>query len=122
MPIRLFDLQNDRRTVEIPMAGGVLHVTYRPNAINHRLAAAETTLRAEGDLYRLLSTSLLAAVVDWDLLGEDDQPLPVTQDVLDDLGVGVLQIINHAIARDLLPNLLTAVTSDAGSGTAGDRG
>ena len=91
MPVKVSDLVKNERTVSLDFDGDTLNIRYRPNSltvgIERRLAAAEG---GEETIDAGLE-ALLALIVEWDLLGEDGKPLPVTKEQMEALPGVVLQ-------------------------------
>lgn len=122
MPISLSALTADRRTVTIPFGDDVLTVVYRPSAINAIQEARELEDREKGQVLRSQARSLAEVIASWDVVDEEGQPLPVSEDVLAALGIDVASKINRAILDDLLPNRQTPTSSPNGSTPAASSG
>ncbi len=115
MPISISALTANRRTVNIDFSGETLKVTYRPSAINAAQEERELADRETGHHVMSIIRTLIENIVSWDLLGEDGQPLPLTEDALKPLGIDVLQTISNSIVRDALPNRTTQPSSNGSS-------
>jgi hypothetical protein len=138
MGIRIGHLVNNTRRCEIPLGeAGVLNVTYRPSAFNAAQEQVERDLRDQGAVLRSMAESLVAAVISWDLLDDDGEPVPLTHEVevevegedgevcvetrvephpvVMSLGFDNLVAISNGILEDLLPNVGRSGASAAGS-------
>ncbi len=92
MAIRLADLQKETRAIEVEISGERLTVEYRVNVVTPAFLNSNPGLVEQ----------LEAALVNWDLLGEkDDQPLPITKEVLQMIPVTVLSRILEEITDDI---------------------
>lgn len=120
MPIRVSALTADRATVSLPVGDDVLHVTYRPSAVNAQVE--ETMAGASARPIGAMADLLAALIVSWDVVDEAGTPVEPSRAFLGTLGVAVLRRLVEAIGADLVPNRWTAVTSDDGSVTAGPQG
>ena len=116
MPVSIFDLRRGLCDVDVPIGKEVVHVTYRPGVITPGFT----------DRYWFAPAVWLAQAVEkWDVLGEDDQPLPLrARDAqgretnepskpLTELPNDFLMLVQRAINRDLLPGKRFGATSDA---------
>lgn len=112
MPLKLTDLQKDRRTITFAIPIGTnettgeevteeLTVTYRPSAY---------TGKTEKELNELLKGEWKSAmglefvhrlVVRWDLEGEDDQPYPTSIDALSELPSTFIGEVITSVANDM---------------------
>lgn len=112
MPIVAAKLQESTRPVEVPFNGETLTVVYRLGQINADFFRWYIAHAAEdGSLHE----TILRLVANWDLLGDDDQPLPVTAEVVAPLPSVFLRVIKDAIFEDAQPGKLRASISSAGS-------
>lgn len=115
MPISISALTANRRTLDIDFSGETLRVTYRPAAINAAQEARELEDKADGKHVLSVIRTITETVVSWDLMGDDGQPLPLTEDALMPLGIDILSTITTALVRDALPNRTTAPSSNGTS-------
>jgi hypothetical protein len=115
VPISISALAANRRTVNIDFSGETLRVTYKPSAINASQEERELADKETGHHVLSIIRTLTETIVSWDLLGEDGQPLPLTEDALKPLGIDILSQISRAIVRDALPNRTTQPSSNGTS-------
>lgn len=130
MPLKLADLGKTTREATFTYEGSTVHIKYRPSALTARvqmssaslvtlgrefvgsdddpdeikrerlISAAESVLEALGDYTEVLSKM----VADWDVLGEDGKPIPVTPSVIRDLPLDFVYEMFGAIMRANSPN------------------
>lgn len=120
MPVRVSNLVRDRRTIQVPVGDEALTITYRPGGIT---PATEGRLREYSDDQRggaALVALLADCLVEWDLLDDEGQPLPLDTKTLSQLPVIFLGHLAQAITEDMRPNLPSAGNSGAGSLPRGD--
>lgn len=113
MPVRMNHLRDDRKTFQMPVGDETLTITYRPNAITTALEDAIHDLAKDQRGGAGLAKMLSEAVVSWDLLGDDDQPVPLTEAGLRPLPIAFLSQVATAIGMDLRPNAAKDGTSAA---------
>ena len=121
MPIKLADLTKRTKTVSVRFEGAddALSVTYRPRLLTPALQATFQEAAREGRHSEMLVDSMVALVTDWDLLGDDGKPIPLTSEALLGVPIEVLALVTEALGRDLVPDPLPNGGSDAGSSLAG---
>lgn len=118
MPIRLSALTADRRHITIPFGDDTMALSYRPSAVNAVQEARELEERAAGRHLMAQARSLAEIIISWDVLDDDGQALPVSAEVVAQLGLDVVSKITRAILGDLLPNQTTVAESRNGSSAA----
>ncbi len=114
MPVSITHLVRDRRTVTVPVGDESLTVTYRPSGFTPE---TEARLRQYADDQRggaALVALLADCLVDWDLLAEDGEPVPISIKTLNSLPTLFLSQVVQAISEDMRPNLTSAGASGAG--------
>ena len=99
MPIKLSDLQNDKRSITADYAGDECKFTYRPGALT---PAVESAIR-EAENNDVLVDTLCSMIVAWAVEGEDGDPLPITPDVLQALPSAFLGALLQACREDMIP-------------------
>lgn len=119
MPVRLSALTADRRTIKVPFGEDTLTLTYKPSAINAVQEARELEDREKGLHLMAQARSLAEIIVSWDLQDDDGAAVPVSAEVLSQLGLDVTSALTRAILDDLLPNRTTAPASRNGSAAPG---
>lgn len=91
MAIKLSDLQKKTRKIDIKFQDGDLEIEYRLNVIT------PTFLRSKMEL----SEQLNQALVRWDLLDDNGEPIPVSAEVLDNLPTQLQFELIRAITEDM---------------------
>jgi len=110
MPLRLGDLYARDVPLTIDVDGEQLNVTYRPSVITGEfIQQFERGTFAEG--YDLLARAL----VSWDLLGDDNEPLPITEETLAKLPLDAVVLLYRAMIRGARPDPQRAASSNTGS-------
>ena len=97
MSIKLSDILNDERKITIPYKGEKINITYKPSAFceaNRKKVGEYTFL----DSY--LCFMLNEAIIEWDILDDDGNPVPVTSDIFDVLGDGSIIYIYDTLRAD----------------------
>lgn len=118
MPIKLSALTADRRTVTVPFGDESLTLVYHPSAINAVQEARELEDREKGQHLLAQARSLAEIIASWDLQDDEGKRVPVSEEVLAQLGLDVTGALTRAILDDLLPNRTTAPASRNGSRAA----
>jgi hypothetical protein len=102
MPVRLSELVNDSKTVSVAVGDHVVNIAYRPNAITMpallRLDTMSTATAAEQ--VEIMADMLANFIARWDILGDDNQPIPVTTVTLKALPYRLIMLIMDAIRND----------------------
>ena len=102
MPIKLTDNQALTRAT-LTFSGGTLEIAYR-ELTGEDAAQIEALATGQSlspfDEFRYMVRFIEKHLVEWDLLGDDDQPLPINQDVLMRLPVRWLRDIFQTIIGD----------------------
>ena len=105
MPIKLSELAAKVRHLTIDLGeGDKLTVSYKPNALT--LADEQQLVDAQGtpEATALIAERLCRLLVLWDVVGEDDTPLPITPETMATLPGAVLASVLTAIREDQSPN------------------
>ena len=106
MPVKLVDLKRDQRTIEIQIYLGdeeeeTLTVTYRPSEYSSK-AEAELNESLAGDLKSRMGTEFVRRLVlSWDLIGEDGEPYPITDEGLAELPSTFIGDVVGGVAKDM---------------------
>ena len=125
MTIKLSDIISEKRWVTVDVSGFDVRVAYTPNTI---------TLRRSEELSHLLDSidsnpdirigeetarMFCDLVSEWDILGDDDRPFPITVEALQDFPANILQRILEGVQADVAGHeeskKASSVTSDVGS-------
>jgi hypothetical protein len=91
MTIKLSDIQNKTRTIEVAFQGGTLEIDYRLNVITPAF------LRSNLPLHEQLGQT----ITHWGLTDDDGKELPVSAEVLDALSVQFQSEVMKAITADM---------------------
>jgi len=114
MPVRIGKLSANTATVAVEIDGETLNVVYRPSGLTpeteDRLQEMVKEQRGGASLIVLLREIL----VSWDLLDDNDQPLPVDERTLRGLPITLLSRVAEAISDDMRPNPQSGGRSAAG--------
>ena len=101
MPLSLNKLRQQKGQVTLVYEGDDLTVTYRPyNAEKEEVFAEAPDARRVDALAKLLSE----LIIDWDLVGDSSEKMPITFEVLRPLPFGFLLAVFQAISNDQVPN------------------
>lgn len=130
MPLKLADLGKTTRDATFTYEGSTVHLKYRPSALTARvqmssaslvtlgrefagseddpddvkrdrlISAAESVLEALGDYTEVLTKM----VAEWDVLGEDGKPIPISAEVIRDLPLDFVYEMFGAIMKANNPN------------------
>ena len=114
MPVTLSALIADRKTVSVPVGDDTLTVTFKPSFYTPSIEAEMQQAAASEWKSGLLVTLLAGALVEWDLLGPDGQPLPTDEATIASLPVGFLGTVLSAISAELGPGKSSERTSPYG--------
>lgn len=115
MPITLAEIAVDRRELSIPIGNGVLNIAYNLAGLTPQVEAQFRRAAREDRNGEALVTFLQPLLLSWDLLGEDGQPLPITEETLQTLPLAFLAQLVEAIGADTAPNPTSVATSAGGS-------
>jgi hypothetical protein len=117
--MKVGQLVKDARTVEIPIDGEPLTVSFRPSEFTPATEAAMMDQvdgsRAGGGLCKLLAKVL----VSWELVGDDEKPYPTTEAALRKLPIAFLGLVVQGITGDMRPNATSAAPLNGGLVAAG---
>jgi hypothetical protein len=115
VPIKLSALTADRRRLNVHFDSGELNIVYRPSAINAVQEARENEQREKGENLKSQAHSLVEILTSWDLEDDDGQPVPITHELMETLGMEFTRTLTRAVLDDLLPNRTPPATSSNGS-------
>lgn len=126
MPIRLEDLTKESKQVTFEHLGEQVTISYRLNALTpmqgdliarmsemFKSNAKPITLAEENGMNSELIDALLWLLVEWDVLGENGKPLPITRKWLSRLPSSFLYTLFGEILADMRPNARSAAISSA---------
>jgi hypothetical protein len=95
MPVRLSELVNDLRWIEIPIGNEALNIAYRPNGVNIEVVSSLETL-TDGNIEALCPV-LVALIAEWDLLDDDGIMIPLTVPSVRTVPLPILELITQGI-------------------------
>jgi hypothetical protein len=102
MPIKLADIVNKTVPCQVVLdAEDTINLTIRRNfytpAVSATLQSSADPMGAEIDL-------VVGGIVDWDVLGDDGSPVPITSENLSQLSISVINSIYSAMMAAVRPN------------------
>jgi hypothetical protein len=113
MPIKLHELAAKTRALEIPYAGDKVVFAYYPARFTPQVAFKASDM-ANAPIPVVALAELLAEVIaEWDILGENGKPLPVTQEWINQMPSDLLEAIIVAVGEDMRPKGLNGSDSNA---------
>lgn len=118
MGVRLSEIEA-RRSVPVTVRGVTFNVSYLPEAVQleHMDLLEEIRAVSGQEKSRLkiekMIPLLLVYQLEWDLLDDDDQPIPVTAETLEVRSINMLGLIMSAVMGDQNPNAVTPPSSGA---------
>ena len=107
MPIKLSDIVAAKRWIDVDIAGEKVKVAYKPNAITLRRSAELEHLISRIDDDPDIDTGAEIArmfcdlVAEWDIMGEDDEPYPISVESLQDFPANILTMLLQAVQEDV---------------------
>lgn len=102
MPVRLSELVNDSKTVSVSVGDFDINISYRPNAITMpALLRLDTMTNAPAsEQVEIMAEMLSGFIAGWDILGDDDKPIPVNVETLKAMPYRLIMLIMDAIRSD----------------------
>ena len=122
MPVALSDIIAQKRWLQVDIDELAINVAYAPNKITLRRAEELQRLldRLETDKdisYAEEMARMFADLVsDWDIVGDDGKPYPITVDALIDFPSAILTTISQTIQQDIQAGNEEKKASSATSG------
>lgn len=107
MPLKLSDLQKEKRALAFGFLGETANLVYRPGAITPEFMGKLGTLTN--------AEAVVVLVAEWDILGEDGAPLPVTDAVCAILPGEFLREVVKEVIEDSAAPKASRRSSPAGS-------
>jgi hypothetical protein len=106
MGLKLSDLAVKVRNLAVDVGdGAVVNVVYKPHEMTLQDELLISNTEDAEDRVTLIIGLLARVVVNWDILGDDEKPLPVTVKTLGLLPSSVLLCIQAAIREDSGPKV-----------------
>lgn len=100
MPIKLTDLKNRTRKIQVEFQGETLEVEYRINVVTPEFLHRLDTLAKE-NITDNLPYQICEAVERWDLVDDDGEELAPTMELLRSLSTEFLTTVIRAIQNDM---------------------
>jgi hypothetical protein len=101
--MKLSEIKSQRCDLAIDVMGGVLNVTYDPTYITPEV---EDAIADATDSEQMIDL-VVGMVKEWDLIGDDDKPVPLEADSLKTLPTIILGHVLSKVAEDA-PNVVRA--------------
>jgi hypothetical protein len=115
MAITLMQLRERERRIEVEYSGQTLGVTYTPGAVTPELVSQVAAREGEpGSEVETMVMALERAVVEWEVLDEQDEKLPPTPEVMRRLPISFLAAVFFGILGDMKVGEVSGGTSDGG--------
>lgn len=108
---KLADLLEETATVDVQVGSATVNLTYRV-LWDARISQEDWATFKEMPVRPYLCEILARLVKQWDLIGDDDQPMPITAEAIQ----------SSAIPNRLLEAFIDAITGNAVSGKARSNG
>lgn len=115
MPIKIADLRKETRPVSMEWEGETVNLKYRPGAVTAQMQMSAAGIATVGDKADLIVEyvgdyveSMALLIAEWDVMGEDSKPLPITVDNLRQMTLPFLFAIFGAIMGAYNPNARSA--------------
>ena len=113
---KLEALTRDTAKVSIPFGPEKLTVEYRPGALTSALIAQLTNVDPEAEMAAAVLEPMSRLLVSWDLLYDDERPIPTTVDGLKRVPLTVLTTVAEAVAGAIATPVARAKQDAAGRG------
>lgn len=116
MAITLSDLARDKRTLSVSVAGGSIEIAYRPSGLTPDVEQRLREAQADNKSGDVLIDFLLATLVSWDLLVEEEgETVEIDRQALRQLPIVFLSQLVAAIGADMAANPTMSAASGGGS-------
>lgn len=110
MPINIE--HEEVRTADVEFGGETAAVLFYPRRVTK--AYYDELDNGDGDAIDRLIASLVVLIKDWEVIGADGQPLPVTVETLRRLPIDFLSAVSAAIREARVPNPKSRTPSTSG--------
>jgi hypothetical protein len=117
--MKLSQLVEDRRELAIAVGSGSIVLGYNPSGVTPRMMAMADEAQKGNVGVATLCAMLAPMLVDWDVTDDDNNPLPLTADGLQDIPFGILVKIMTEIGEDISVPKAPSAPSDSGSSPEG---
>lgn len=107
MPVKFSSLRNNSKNVRIPFGNdGDLNVTVFPHRVNQDMLDRYQAAAQDKD-YDLAADIFSEVVPEWDLMGDDDTPMPIDGNTFRTVGTGVMNELWDRIHDAITPKSRT---------------
>ena len=103
MSIKLSDLTKATKTIPVPVPDGEVSITYKTSFYTPKVEAMVASMTADNAPLAANVKILADALVSWDITDDDGKIIPITQDIIGELGMHFIIAIFTAIAEDSTP-------------------
>jgi hypothetical protein len=105
MPIQLKDVLGNKRTITATWRDGEeFSITYDQGAYTPTLQSEMVAKAEAGEIDNAETALVLVLVKEWDLIGEDGKPVPITQEAVEKVPMVILNFVLGEIAGDISGN------------------
>jgi hypothetical protein len=101
MPIKLSDLNSNRRTVEFDWNGNDVHIEYRPSAITPIFQSRVFKMDTKDSMN--IVDAVCTMLTGWDVLGDDGNPIEITANILGSFPIEFVTRIVEVVFKDIKP-------------------
>lgn len=101
MAVSLSDLKRKKRELVLEVGEDDLNIVYDPSSITPASQDAFFQLIEKYRYGRALASILADRLVSWDLMDEEGNVIPITEEALSEVPVDVLEFIHESIIDDL---------------------
>jgi hypothetical protein len=101
MPITLTALRNDRRETAVEYEGESAQIVYRPSAYTPETEDGLRGAVESGRPARGLATVLSQVLLEWEVVDDDGNLLPVTLELMMQMPNAFLVAISNAVSKDM---------------------
>jgi hypothetical protein len=112
MPIKLSDLNSDRRTVEFDWEGNDVHIEYRPSAITPIFQSKVVKMDTKDSMN--IVDAVCTMLTGWDVLGDNGKPIEITAETLGSLPIEFVTRIVQIVFKDMKPGTAEEKKSSGG--------
>lgn len=104
--MKLSQLRANVRRIVVDYYGDTVDIAYRPAEMTPETEDALREAREANRVTDALVGLITRAVIEWDVIGDDDKPLPITPENVRPLPSAFLLHLMAAIQEDMVPNAM----------------
>jgi len=105
MPLKFSEIVNRTKKIEVEIGEDRLSLEFKTEfytpAVASKISTSTSAIAAQVEV-------MADAIVSWDLLGDDGEPMPITVETLSAIGLGIINTIYQAMVEAVLPNVTKA--------------